>query len=784
MKKLLSIIMMASMIVTLTPIAGGGALTQGVAYAESSTVNVGNLDYTLNSTNSTATVVGLNNSKSSETNITVTIPADISYNGKKYNVTAIGDYAFYADTTTDTHYKAMNEKITSVTFAEGSNLTTIGYRAFSGCSTLATLGTIPASVTSIEDAAFSYCNKIASVIFAANSKLETIGASAFFQLTSITAINIPNTVTSIGGSAFGRCSKITGITIPGNVKKIGNYPFIGCTALTSVIVEEGVESIGDCVFASCGALTSITLPASVSSINKMAFYDCNSLTTIAITGNNPKLSYKDGVFYNGDGTTLILALKDKIEKDSNGTFTVPDGVKSIAKEAFYNCEIKKLVIPSSVEQIDESAFSEIASLAAFEVDSENQNFSSVDGVLYDKNQTTLICYPRNKAGVSYVIPEGVTTIRSKAFSGGNFNSLIIPASLESIGDALSVFSNSKLEHEMKQTQICYNGTSAQWTELARTITTTSSESLPGGGIDKTEVKCKTAQSEKPPTLELASRGYDEVTLKSIGKSNIDTAAEYRIAGGKWQDNPTFTGLKSGTEYTFEARYKGTENTTDSEGNVTMGYAPSNSVTAKFTTLTDTSNVVYIGGSTTTITASMEFNTTDGSVVYDSTSHTLTITPNEGYIVKEVALDGKTVTVTEGVMTIKDVYSLRKIAVTFDEKPKTDIVSDATALKLSARSKKLSSGNIKVTLELGTAAKTFISKMKSQGYTVKYKFYRSTKKASSYKAMIEKDTATYINTNGKSGTRYYYKCQIRVYDQTGTLVVKTELKNCKYACRKF
>ena len=68
--------------------------------------------------------------------------------------------------------------------------------------------------------------------------------------------------------------------------------------------------------------------------------------------------------------------------------------------------------------------------------------------------------------------------------------------------------------------------------------------------------------------------------------------------------------------------------------------------------------------------------------------------------------------------------------------------------------------------------------------MKYKFYRSTKKASSYKARIEKDTSTYINTTGKAGTRYYYKAQIRVYDANGTLVAKTALKDCKYACRKF
>ena len=75
-------------------------------------------------------------------------------------------------------------------------------------------------------------------------------------------------------------------------------------------------------------------------------------------------------------------------------------------------------------------------------------------------------------------------------------------------------------------------------------------------------------------------------------------------------------------------------------------------------------------------------------------------------------------------------------------------------------------------------------MKALGYTVKYRFYRSTKKSSGYKAMLTKTSKTYTNTTGKAGTRYYYKVQVRVYDKDGKLVAKTALKQCKYATRKF
>ncbi len=104
---------------------------------------------------------------------------------------------------------------------------------------------------------------------------------------------------------------------------------------------------------------------------------------------------------------------------------------------------------------------------------------------------------------------------------------------------------------------------------------------------------------------------------------------------------------------------------------------------------------------------------------------------------------------------------------------------ASALKLTARSQKTEKGNIKVTL---TVDSNEIKAIEGLGYTVKYKFYRSTKKARGYKAKYEKADLTYTNTAGTKGTRYYYKARVMVYDAQGALVTKTELKQCKYACR--
>ena len=106
------------------------------------------------------------------------------------------------------------------------------------------------------------------------------------------------------------------------------------------------------------------------------------------------------------------------------------------------------------------------------------------------------------------------------------------------------------------------------------------------------------------------------------------------------------------------------------------------------------------------------------------------------------------------------------------------------LKLVARSSKTAKKNIKAVLKSDAKVKASIKELKDLGFTVKYRFYRSTKKAASYKAAVTKKTAAYTNTSGKKGTKYFYKVQARVYDENGKLVAKTALKQCKYASRTW
>ena len=115
-----------------------------------------------------------------------------------------------------------------------------------------------------------------------------------------------------------------------------------------------------------------------------------------------------------------------------------------------------------------------------------------------------------------------------------------------------------------------------------------------------------------------------------------------------------------------------------------------------------------------------------------------------------------------------------------EKAKS-IVKD---LKLVARSSKTAKKNIKAVLKSDAKTKDSVQELKDLGFTVKYRFYRSTKKAAAYKATVTKKVAAYTNTAGKKGTKYFYKVQVRVYNENGELIAKSALKQCKYAGRTW
>ena len=243
--------------------------------------------------------------------------------------------------------------------------------------------------------------------------------SLFYNNTNIKSVVIEKGITSIGDYAFYKCVSLTNVTITDSVRNIGYSAFCNCTSLTSVTVPDSVTSIGDYAFYGCTSLTSVTIPDSVTDIGDSAFYNCKSLTNVTIPNSITMI---------GSDTFCRCSSLENI--------TIPDSVTSICNHAFYECtSLTSITIPNSVTSIGSSIFYNCTSLTSIEVSGNNKNYSSLDGVLFNKNKTELITYPLGKTDSEYAIPNSVTSIGRYAFDGcTSLTSVTIPDSVASIGE--------------------------------------------------------------------------------------------------------------------------------------------------------------------------------------------------------------------------------------------------------------------------------------------------------------------------------------------------------------
>ena len=178
----------------------------------------------------------------------------------------------------------------------------------------------------------------------------------------------------------------------------------------------------------------------------------------------------------------------------------------------------------------------------------------------------------------------------------------------------------------------------------------------------------------------------------------------------------------------------------------------------------------------------------GKTALENNGGTLVITPDDGMQISKVTVNGNEVTVTDNKIT--GLKTGDKVEVTFDKIPPAKEEIDKAFkekllnLGLTVRTLKTTKQNVKAVVKETSELKDLIKEIKDAGHTVKYKFYRSTKKSSKYIATVTKTENTYTNTTGKKGTKYYYKARLAVYDTDGNLVAQTELKQCKYGLRTW
>ncbi len=280
---------------------------------------------------------------------------------------------------------------------------------------------------------YTYSNK--SPWYSVQSKIKhaiidygvtNVGNYALYGCSILASVSIPNSVTSIGKWAFYSCKGVTSVTIPNSVTTIQEEAFYACSALADITIPNSVTSIGYGIFYGCSGLTSITIPSNVTIISSNAFRDCSSLTNVDIPDKVTTIG--EYAFSSCSNLTNV---------------NIPNSVKNIEAHAFSSCsKLTSITIPYSVTSIVGTVFFACTSLTSIIVESSNSKYCDLDGVLFNKDLTTLIKYPAGKPDDYYIIPESVTSIGDYAFSrSSNLKSVKIPNSVKSIGKRAFLFCN-------------------------------------------------------------------------------------------------------------------------------------------------------------------------------------------------------------------------------------------------------------------------------------------------------------------------------------------------------
>lgn len=301
-----------------------------------------------------------------------------------------------------------------------SSVLSVGTYGFCNCSGVMGNLSLPESMLYLEDGAFRGCYNLTGTV-TIPSTLKDLGNYCFFECNYVQSFNVsgsnPNYASNNGAlyskkqdTLFICPAKKSGtFTIPSTVRLIGSYAFYKCAALTG----------------------NLQIPKLVDYIGYYNFYGCDNISSFSVESGNGYFTSDNGTLYSLNMERLIAcpALK-------SGTFNLPETVKFIDPNAFNNCTLLtgSMNIPAAVQSIGVYAFYGCKTLSGFTTAAANSYYSAQNGLLYSKNQDTLLVCPLSKTGV-LTLPNGVKNLGYSAFEGClNITNISLPLTLTEIGN--------------------------------------------------------------------------------------------------------------------------------------------------------------------------------------------------------------------------------------------------------------------------------------------------------------------------------------------------------------
>ena len=591
--RLLSALLAVVLFFTLLPVsalAEGGGST-GVSHAASRSLNTDNKDdqgltYTLNDANKTATVSSYDDSTQDGV---IDIPDTVTSGGQSYKVTAIGEYAFNPSrkitnvssvfipaTVTSIGRFAFRccKFLATVTFAEGSQLKSIGVSAFSGTDSAHPIFKeiqIPYSVETIGTNAFHNCQDLESITLPAS--LETIESSAFSSCRKLSEIKLPTSLKAIQSYVFDDCSSLKTVSYDGSLEQWSKINvakgFLGYSSPSLVMVDytaqfisvkdendpdpppktvtitkyTGTEStvilpstisswpvtkIGEDAFQDNTTITSVTIPASVTEIGSNAFAGCTNLTSVNYAGDWSNLTIQSGnpavqdaaneqlfdFAFTPDNTAVIVRYKG-----TAADVTIPSRYKgkpvtTIGHAAFFNSAVTSVTIPDSVTSISDEAFINCPKLT---------NISIPNSVTYIGFSAFSSCTSLK----SITLPSSLSFISGALFLGcSQLTTIHIPVSVTSIGSYAFDDCPSSMT-------VTYSGSKKQWDAITKGSY---------NGVLENDLVCNTLE---------ATFTADGTTFAPA--QTIDRGEKFEEPAEPSKENHTFAGWYNGDEkFDFDA----------------------------------------------------------------------------------------------------------------------------------------------------------------------------------------------------------------------------------------